>query len=115
GGVSFGQTKYNNCSVPDIPGSGGAPATAVTPVLGTAPQATFCKYEWPWRGQTQLKFQFAYPLPYAFKVAMTYQNEPGLAQAATRTYTNAEIFPSLGRNLSTGTAAVVNIIAPNTL
>ena len=115
GGVSFGQTKYNNCSVPDIPGTGGAPATAVTPVLGTAAQATFCAYNWPWRGQTQVKAQAAYPFPYDFKVALTYQNEPGLAQAATRPYTNAEIFPSLGRNLSTASTAVVNIIAPNSL
>jgi hypothetical protein len=115
GGVSFGQTKYNNCSVPDVPGAGGAPATAVTPVLGSAPQATFCEYEWPWRGQTQAKAQFAYPLWYDFKLALTYQNNPGLAQAATRAYSNAEIFPSLGRNLSTSSVAVVNIMPPNTM
>jgi hypothetical protein len=121
GGVSFGQTKYNNCNVPDIPGSSRepsgapAPATAVTPVLGTAPQATFCQYQWPWQGQTQAKAQFAYPIWYDFRLALTYQNNPGLAQAATLGYTNAQVFPSLGRNLSTASVAVVNIIAPNTL
>jgi hypothetical protein len=115
GGVSFGQTKYNNCSVPDIPGSGGAPATAVTPVLGSAPQSTFCEYEWPWRGQAQVKLQYAQPIWYDFRVAVAYQNNPGLAQAATRSYTNAEIFPSLGRNLSTSSVAVVSLMAPNTI
>jgi len=114
GGISFGQTKYNNCSVPDRPGTGGAPATAVTPVLGQAPQATFCEYEWPWRGQTQAKAQFAYPIWYDFRVALTYQNNPGLAQAATRSFSNAEIRPSLERDLSgNATVAVVSLMAPN--
>jgi len=101
--------------VPDIPGTGGAPATAVTPVLGQAPQSTFCAYEWPWRGQTQVKLQFAYPIWHDFKIALAFQNNPGLAQAATRSYSNAEIFPSLKRNLSTASVSVVNIIPPNTL
>lgn len=115
GGISFGQTKYNNCDVPDRPGTGGAPATAVTPVLGQAPQATFCSYEWPWRGQTQAKVQFAYPIWYEFRVALTYQNNPGLAQAATLGYSSAAIQPSLGRPLSTAAVAVVSLIPPNTM
>src|SRR5262249_42912853 len=108
GGVSFGKTSYNNCNVPDIPGTGGAPATAVTPVLGTAPQATFCAYDWSWLGQTQVKLQYAQQIWYEFRLAVAYQNNPGLAQAATRSYSNAEIFPSLGRNLSTSSVAVIS-------
>ena len=46
---------------------------------------------------------------------MTWQNNPGLAQAATLGFTNAQVSPSLGRNLSTATVAVANIMAPNTL
>ena len=115
GGVSFGKTTYDNCNVPDIPGTGGAPATAVTPSLGSAPQSTFCAYEWPWTGQTQAKLQYAQPIWDDFRIAVTYQNNPGLAQAATLAFTNAQIAPSLGRNLSTASVAVVNIIAPNTL
>lgn len=115
GGVSFGKTAYNNCNVPDIPLTGGAPATAVTPVLGTAPQATFCQYEWGWAGQTQVKLQYAQPIWYDFRVALAYQNNPGLAQAATLGYTNAQVFPSLGRNLSTASVAVVGLMAPNTM
>ena len=87
----------------------------MTPVLGTAPQSTFCAYEWPWRGQTQAKAQFSVPIWYDINFALTFQNNPGLAQAATRAYTNAEVIPSLGRPLSTASVAVVNIMAPNTL
>jgi hypothetical protein len=116
GGVSFGKTSYNNCSVPDIPGTGGAPTTAVTPTLGSAPQSTFCAYEWGWAGQTQAKLQYVQPVWDDFKVALTYQNNPGLAQAATLAFTNAQIAPSLGRNLSANaTVAVVNLIAPDSL
>ena len=87
--------------MPDIPGVGGASATAVTPVLGSAPQTTFCKYSWAWAGQTQAKAQFAYPIWYAFKFAVTWQNNPGLAQAATLGYTAANT--TLGRSFSTAT------------
>ena len=115
GGVSFGETAYDNCNVPDIPGTGGAPATAVTPSLGSAPQSTFCRYKWPWMGQTQVKLQYSQPIWNDFRVALAYQNNPGLAQAATLGYTNAQVSPSLGRNLSTAAVAVVSIIPPNTL
>ena len=44
GGVSFGNTDYNNCGVPDA-------------------SAQFCEYSMPWSGQTQIKFQGYHPLP----------------------------------------------------
>ena len=66
-------------------------------------------------GSTQVKLQFAYPIWYDFKLALAYQNNPGLAQAATLGYTNAQVAPSLGRNLSTASVAVVSLLAPNTL
>jgi hypothetical protein len=115
GGVSFGKTSYDNCNVPDIPGTGGAPASAVTSTIGTAPQSTFCAYEWGWAGQTQVKLQWAQPIWYALRVAVAYQNNPGLAQAATLGFTNAQVLPSLGRPLSTATVAVVALMAPNTM
>ena len=40
-----------------------------------------------------------YPLPWDFQVSATYQNIPGLPIVASRTFTNAEIRPSLGRDL----------------
>jgi hypothetical protein len=112
GGVSFGKTSYNNCNVPDIPGTGGAPASAVTSTIGTAPQSTFCAYEWGWAGQTQVKLQWAQPIWYEFRAAVAYQNNPGLAQAATLGYTSAQT--TLGRSFSSGSVAVVSLMAPNT-
>src|SRR5438093_671554 len=72
--------------------------------------------------QTQLKMYGTYPLPGRFFVSGTLQNLAGPAYQATYTATNAEIAPSLGRNLAAcGTQAVCNataavpLVAPNTL
>ena len=101
GGVSFGNTDYNNCGVPDV--------------TGTTAATQFCEYSMPWSGQTQIKFQGSYPLPAGFAVAATYLGAPGIPQAATRSYTNAEIQQSLGRPLSGGaTAKTIAILEPNT-
>ena len=114
GGVSFGQTKYDNCTVPDVPGAAWSGVQLAN--QQNASQSTYCAFEWPWRGQTQAKAQFAYPLPGDFKFAVTYQNNPGIARDATNPYTSAQIAPSLGRQLSGGlSTAVVTIVQPNTL
>jgi hypothetical protein len=96
GGIAFGRTEYNNCNHPDFP-------------------AQFCNYQNPWRGQIQVKLQAAYPLPAGFRLAATYQDLPGNPQSATRSYSNAEIQPSLGRPLSQATQQVVTIVEPNTM
>jgi hypothetical protein len=51
------------------------------------------------------------------QLAATFQSLPGPQITAARTYTNAEIRPTLGRNLATGAAgtATVQLIAPGTL
>ena len=95
GGVSFGNTHYNNCGVPDAP-------------------VQFCEYSMPWEGQTQIKFQGSYPLPYGFQAAATYLGAPGLPQAATRSYTSAEVAPTLGRPLTGAASKVITILEPNT-
>jgi hypothetical protein len=106
GGVSFGNTDYNFCGVPDVPGLA---------TWAAAPGTQFCEYSMPWEGQTQFKFQGYYPLPFGFDVAGTYLGAPGLPQQATRSYTNAEIRQSLGRDLSGGaTARNITILEPNT-
>ena len=114
GGVSFGQTAVNNCGVPDVPG---AAWSGVNMSSGTAnTSSAFCAYDWPWKGQTQFKAQFAYPLPADFRFAMTYQGGPGIAVDTTNTYTSAQIQPSLGRPLSGGAStAVVEIAPPNSI
>jgi hypothetical protein len=108
GGVSTGRTVIDNCVVVDSP---------------QAARPDFCRVVDPWRGQTQVKFNGAYPLPAGFQVSGTFQNLPGIPIQASRTYSNAEIAPSLGRNLGscgtrvpcTGTVTISQLIVPNTM
>jgi hypothetical protein len=85
---------------------------------------TLCRVTLPWSAQTQLKLSGAYPLPWwDLKVAATFQNLPGAVDLASYVATNAQIAPSLGRNLGacgaaatcTATATLSNLFAPNTL
>ena len=59
----------------------------------------FCRTTRTWADSTQVKFLAVYPLPWDFQVSATYQNIPGIPVTASRVYTNAEIRPSLGRDL----------------
>jgi hypothetical protein len=103
GGVNTGQTVTNNCFVVD------------TPQQASASQ--FCEVTEPWAAQTQVKVSGSYPLPWSSSISAVFQNLPGISTNSTvsstllsaigsavlsspRVYTNAEIFPSLGRNLS---------------
>ena len=106
GGISTGRTVTNNCFVVD------------------SPDQRFCKNVPPWMAQTQIKFNGAYPLPWwGIQLAATYQNIPGVPLAASYTATNAQILPSLGRNLGqcrgaatcTGTVTIANLFEPNTI
>jgi hypothetical protein len=90
GGVSTASTHTNACYVVD------------------SPQQLFdCDIKMPWSAQTQVKFSGSYPLPYGFLVSGVFQNIPGFAQQATLAVPNAQIAPSLGRNLSACGALVV--------
>jgi hypothetical protein len=63
-----------------------------------------------------------YPLPFGLQAAGTYQNNPPIALLASLVATNAQIVPSLGRNLSscgtrvpcTGTA-IFDLITPSSV
>jgi hypothetical protein len=84
-----------------------------------APPIQFCKTTRPWGSNTDIKFSGVYPLPWwGLQTSATYQNLPGAHRAgaltaggnqtwtpATLVATNAEIAPSLGRNLSACPAA----------
>jgi hypothetical protein len=67
---------------------------------------------------TQYKFNGSYPLPWwGIQASATYQNLPGAPIAITYVPTNAEVAPSLGRNLAAcGTAtpcdAVYSTVSP---
>lgn len=109
GGVNTGRTVTNNCGL-----------TLTNLQFGSAstPHTTdYCDVVPPWSASTQVKFSGAFPLPYDFQVATTYQNLPGIVYSATATFTNAQILPSLGRNLSAGPngTASIPLIAPSTL
>ena len=67
--------------------------------------------------QTQIKLIGVYPLPWGIQTSATYQGLPGPQITASRTYTNAEVLPSLGRNLAAGAngTVAVPLIAPGTM
>ena len=72
----------------------------------------------PWSQQTQFKLFGAYPLPWwRLQVSGVFQNLPGPQDTATRVYPNAQVAPSLGRNLSAGATATVAValLPPYTL
>jgi len=117
GGVSTGRTVSDNCfanSDPSLLAPGSANATTVANSPRTE---AFCKSTLPFEGQTQIKVHGVYPLPWDLAFAATYQDQPGIPVAATYVATNAEIAPSLGRNLAAGARGrvTINLIEPNTM
>jgi hypothetical protein len=103
GGVSLGQTVTNSCdAIVDAP----------------APETAYCDVEPPWSAGSQVKFSGSYPLPWwGLQPSFVYQNLPGAAISANLTYRNAEIAPSLGRNLAAGSGGSrrINIVAPQSV
>jgi hypothetical protein len=83
GGVDTGRSVTDNCFVVDSP-----------------QQLVNCKVVTPFKGQTQFKLNGSLPLPYDFVVSGILQNISGPAITASYAATNAEIAPSLGRNLA---------------
>ena len=109
GGVSLGRTFTDNCDV-----------VADNPqVTFSSPRIdAFCHVENPWSAQTQYKFAANYPLGWqGLRVSGTYQNLPPVPLSATNPFTNAQIAPALGRNLSAGATGTVTlpIVQPNTV
>lgn len=105
GGIDTGSTTTDSCFVID------------------SPQALLqCRSEPGWNGRTQIKVQGSYPFPAGIVAAVILQNIPSVPYGASYRATNAEIAPSLGRNLAacgtrtiqTCTAAVfVPLFDPN--
>jgi hypothetical protein len=103
-GVDTGRTVNDVCFDVDSPGAApNLPGVSPTPVAHTATiingQPT-CRAVTPFRGQTQLKLNGSYPLPGAFVVSGILQNTSGPVVIAQYAASNAEIAPSLGRNLA---------------
>jgi len=113
GGPSVGRTETNYCFTIDSPqGTGLPPNQGGTSAAGLL----YCDVKPPF--QPNVKLLGVYPLPWSgIQFAATFQSLPGPQITASRTYTNAEIRPSLGRNLATGAAgtSTVQLIAPGTM
>ncbi len=84
-------------------------------VAANAPSIPYCRQQ----GNllTQLKLTGSYTVPRVdVQVTAALQSQPGPEVAAIYTATNAVVAPSLGRNLSGGTANIpVNLVSPTTL
>jgi hypothetical protein len=113
GGPSIGRVETNYCFVVNSPeGSGIPPAQGATSAAGLQ----YCDVKPPF--QPNVKLLGVYPVPWGgVQLAATFQSLPGPQITASRTYTNAEIKPSLGRNLATGAngTATVQLIQPGTM
>jgi hypothetical protein len=114
GGTATGKSTFDSCDLAaqDLGANilGSDVGLAVSGVI--MPGSTrFCHQESPFL--TQVKLFGVYPLPWAFQFSATYQNVPGPDIQATYVATNAEIVPSLGRNLSGGARNVtIHLIQP---
>jgi hypothetical protein len=77
----------------------------------TSGVATGCQTGNPY--QSMIKLNGSVPLPWGLQAAAVYQNLPGPNYGAIYTATNAQIAPSLGRNLSGGVQTVqVDLLQP---
>jgi hypothetical protein len=104
-GFGTGQTVIDNCSTPDVP-------------------MQFCRRTVPFKAQTDIQVSGVYPLPWwQLQASAVYQNLPGVPRAASYVAANAEIAPSLGRNLAAcpnvsglcNATTVVDLVEPNAL
>ena len=106
GGISTGRTYENDCDVvANVPEA--APAARAA-----ANSERFCRTRSPFL--TQVKLLGAYTLPYDMQLSGTFQTSAGPELTASSTFLNAQIAPSLGRNLSTGQSATVALVEPKT-
>jgi hypothetical protein len=80
-----------------------------------SPQELFnCKVNNPY--QSRIKLNGSYQIPWQdIQLALVYQNNPGPGYTTNITYANAQIAPSLGRNLSVGATRTIQVAEPNTL
>jgi hypothetical protein len=103
GGVSTGRSTTDNCEI--------LAALPEMNLLG----APYCHMVEAFR--TQVKFFGTYTIPRVdMQVTATVQSTPGPEILANYVATNADVAPSLGRNLAGGARNVtVNVVAPGTM
>jgi hypothetical protein len=99
GGADTGRSLADNCFVVDSP-----------------QELLNCHVVTPFSAQTQLKGHGVFTLPKGFVASFAYQNLSGPSINANWQARNADIFPSLGRNLSgNASTATVPLVPPATL
>jgi hypothetical protein len=90
GGLDTGRSVNDTCFIVDSP-----------------QQLLNCRVVTPYKAQTDVKLNWSYPLPADFVVSGIFQNVSGPALNTTWAVSNAQVAPSLGRNLAAcGTRAV---------
>jgi hypothetical protein len=111
GGMSTGKTITDDCAIVTTDFN----KVAATTSLGTVQSTQMCHLETPFL--TQFKMFGSYTLPWGIQASGTFQSVPGAAISANYVATNAQIAPSLGRNLSAGPTGTVtvNVVAPGTM
>ena len=99
GGVDTGRSLVDRCFVVDSP-----------------QELLNCRVVTPFKAQTQFKLHGIFPLPGDVMASFLFQNLSGPSFDANYSATNADIAPSLGRNLAGGVQAVtIPLVAPQTL
>jgi hypothetical protein len=115
-GVSLGKLMNDNCDiVRNAPSSIGV-AQGNTGISRGDPNPTtsFCHNETPF--VTQFKVSAAYTLPWQeIQLSGVYQDLPGPKIFASAEFTNAQVAPSLGRALSQGSTATIQLVAPGSM
>src|SRR5262249_21568704 len=131
GGLSTGRSVDDFCAIakthPEVVPTaiiGGDPTFGTFRAsFGPSASTDFCRITMPFEGQTQIKISGLYPLPWSgLETAVTFQILPGIPITASYVATNAQIAPSLGRNLGqcgnaatcTATVTIADMFAPNT-
>jgi hypothetical protein len=111
GGVTVGRTTFDYCWQNDLPNVTqiGTPGITATTPYATIPRTDgYCRIRsalWDGVG-SQIKVQAIYPLPYDVVVSGSFKQLPGVPISANYSASNAEIAPSLGRDLSACRGAV---------
>jgi carboxypeptidase family protein len=114
GGLNTGRTQTNNCDV-----LMGNPQLNIAAILTPRTEA-FCNPDTPF--QAQYKFAAIYSLPFGIQTSTAIQSYPGTTISGSYSYANAQIAPSLKRNLASCGAAltcsgtqVINFLPSNLL
>lgn len=118
GGVAVGRKEADICYAsgsPNISATLGRYGAAQG--AGTPRTSDYCNVTPPWSALTQVKLAGMYTLPWELAVSATYSNIAGPEVTATAAVNSAAIAPSLGRPLSAGATANVQIelIPPATM